>query len=145
MLSFLTVNVDMELEMLVVTSTMLDDVFTGIFVKGLVTGFVVVGLGLVALTVDPTVDDNDGFVLSVVVTVLFSCSGLVVLVVVLAILVGFGLVVVDSDGLNVVVLSSIVVLVVVVGLTVVVLIVDVFVDVVFGVVLGVVILAVVTV
>lgn len=146
MLSFLTVNVDMELEMLVVTSTMLDDVFTGIFVKGLVTGFVVVGLGLVAPTVNPTVDDNNGFVLSVVVTVLFSCSGLVVLVVVLAILVGFGLVVVDSDGLNVVVLPSVVVLVIVVGLTVVDLIVDVFVDVVvFGVVLRVVVLAVVTV
>ena len=145
MLSFLTVNVDIELEMLVVTSTMLDDVFMGIFVKGLVTGFVVVGLSLVALTVDPTVDDNNGFVLSVVVVVLFSCSGLVVLVVVL-VLVGFDLVVVDSDGLDVVVLPPVVVLVIVVGLMVVVLIVDVFVDVVvFGVVLGVVVFAIVTV
>lgn len=145
MLSFLTVNVDIELEMLVVTSTMLDDVFMGIFVKGLVTGFVVVGLSLVALTVDPTVDDNNGFVLSVVVVVLFSCSGLVVLVVVL-VLVGFDLVVVDSDGLDVVVLPPVVVLVIVVGLMVVVLIVDVFVDVVvFGVVLGVVVFAIITV
>lgn len=145
MLSFLTVNVDIELEMLVVTSTMLDDVFMGIFVKGLVTGFVEVGLGLVTLVVD-----KDGFVLSVVVVVLFSCSGLVVLVVVLVILVGFVLVVVDGDGLDVVVFAPIVVLIVVVGLTVVVLIVDVFVDVfvdavVFSVVLGVVVFVTVTV
>lgn len=105
MLSFLTVNVDIELEILVVTSTMLDDIFTGIFIKGVVTGFVVVGLGLVTLTVDPMIDDNDGFVLSVVVVVLFLCSGLVVgLVVVLVVLVGFGLVVVESDGIDVVVL-----------------------------------------
>lgn len=105
MLSFLTVNVDIELEILVVTSTMLDDIFTGIFIKGVVTGFVVVGLGLVTSTVDPMIDDNDGFVLSVVVVVLFSCSGLVVdLVVVLVVLVGFGLVVVESDGIDVVVL-----------------------------------------
>lgn len=102
MLSFLTVNVDIELEILVVTSTMLDDIFTGIFIKGVVTGFVVVGLGLVTSTVDPM---NDGFVLSVVVVVLFSCSGLVVgLAVVLVVLVGFGLVVVESDGIDVVVL-----------------------------------------
>jgi len=84
---------------------MLDDIFTGIFIKGVVTGFVVVGLGLVTLTVDPMIDDNDGFVLSVVVVVLFLCSGLVVgLVVVLVVLVGFGLVVVESDGIDVVVL-----------------------------------------
>lgn len=144
MLSFLTVNVDTELEILVVTSTVLDDTFTGIFIKGVVTGFVVVGLGLVA---DDPINGNDGFVLSVVVIVLFSCSGLVVvLVVVLVILVGFDLVVVESDGVDVVVLPSVVVLVVVVGLMVVILMFDVFVGVVvFSVVLGVVILAIFTV
>lgn len=103
MLSFLTVNVDIELEILVVTSATLDDTFTGIFTKGVVSGFVVVGLGLVTSTVDPTIDDDDGFVLSVVVVILFSCSGpAVVLIVVLVILTGFGLVAVESDGTDVV-------------------------------------------
>lgn len=142
-LSFLTVNVDIELEILVVTSTILD-VFTGSFVKGV--GFVVLGFGFVTLTVDPAVDDN-GLVLSVVAVVLV-CSGLVVFVVVLMILVGFNFVVVveDEDGLAVVednglttVDMPIVVLVVVNGLAVVVLIVDDLV-VVFNVVFGVVVL-----
>lgn len=126
MLSFLTVNVDIELEILVVTSTMLD-VFTGIFVKGV--GFVVLGLGFVTPTVELTVD---GLVLSVVLVY----SGPVVFVVVLVILVGFNLVVVGDSGLDVVDLLLIVVLAVV-DLTVVVRIVDDFVvvfEVVFGVV-----------
>lgn len=128
MLSFLTVNMDIELEILVVTSTMLD-VFTGIFVKGI--GFVVLGLSFVTATVELTVDDN-GLVLSVVLVY----SGLVVFVVVLVILVGFNLVVVGDGGLDVLDLLPIVVLAVV-DLTVVVLIVDDFVvvfEVVFGVV-----------
>lgn len=128
MLSFLTVNVDIELEMLVVTSTILD-VFTGSFVKGV--GFVVLGLGFVTLTVEPTVDDN-GFDPSVVVVALVY-SGLVIFVVVLVVLVGFSFVVVDNDGLVVTGLL-IVVLVVVDGLAVVVLTVDVGFKVVFGVV-----------
>lgn len=125
-LSFLTVNVDIELEILVVTSTMLD-VFAGSFVKGV--GFVVLGRGFVTPTVEPTVDDN-GLVLSVVVVVLVY-SGLVVFVVVLVILVGFNFVVVDDNGLGVVDLL------IVVGPAMVVLIVEDFVvvlEVVFGVV-----------
>lgn len=112
-LSFLTVNVDIELEMLVVTSTMLD-VFMGSFVKDCV-GFVA-GLGLVTPIVVPTVDD--GLVLSVVIV---TYSGLVV---VLVTLVGFDLVVVDCRGLDVVVLLVVVVILAVVGLEVVVSIVD---------------------
>lgn len=132
MLSFLTVNVDIELEILVVTSTMLD-MFVGTFVKGV--GFV--GLGFVTPTVELTVDDN-GLVLSVVV-VMPMYSGLVVFVVVLVlILVGFNFVVVDDDGLAVVDLLTVVV-VAVVDLAVVVLIVGDFVIVVFEVVFGVVV------
>jgi len=129
-LSFLTVNVDVELEILVVISTMLD-VFTGSFVKGV--GFDVLGLGFVTPIVESAVDDN-GFVLSVVVVVLVY-SGLVVFVVVLVILVGFNFVV-EDNGLVVVDLL-IVVLAVVDGVIVVILIVDDFVVVsktVFGVV-----------
>jgi len=128
MLSFLTVNVDIGLEMLVVTSTILD-VFTGSFVKGV--GFVVLGLGLVTLSVELIADDN-GFVSSVIVVALVY-SGLVIFVVVLVILVGFSFVVVDEDGLVVIGLL-IVVLVVVDGLALVVLTVDVGFKVVFGVV-----------
>jgi len=132
-LSFLTVNVDVELEILVVTSTMLD-VFTGSFVKGV--GFDVLGFGFVTPIV-PIVEsavDDSGFVLSVVVVVLVY-SGLVVFVVVLVILVGFNFVV-EDNGLVVVDLL-IVVLAVVDGVIVVILIVDDFVVVsktVFGVV-----------
>lgn len=152
--SFLTVKADVELEtpVVVMTSAMLDAIVVdGTFVTGFV-GFVVVGLGLVAAIVAPMVDDN-GLVFSVIVVVaLLVYSGLVVLVVVLAIFVvvlaifvvvpaGFNLVVVDDDGLDVVVLLSVVVLTVV-ALIVVVLIVGAFV-VVFEVVFGVVVLVLV--
>lgn len=133
-LSFLTVNVDIELEILVVTSTMLD-VFTGTF-KGV--GFVVLGLGFVTPAVELTVDDS-GLVLSVVVVMLVYSGCLVVFVVVLVILVGFNFVVVDDDGLAVVDLLTVVLAVV--DLAVVVLIVDDFV-VVFEVVFGVVVFVV---
>lgn len=141
--SFLTVNVDPELEAFVVTSAM---VVGGTFVTGFV-GFVGVGFGLVTPTVAATVDDNDGLVLSVVVAVLGYSLGLVVLVVVLVTLVGFNFVVLDNNGLDVVALLSDVVVftVVVVGLTVVVLLVDVFrvvLEVVLEVVLGVVVLVI---
>lgn len=132
MLSFLTVNVDVELEMLVVTSTMVD-VVGGTFVNGFV-GVAVVGLGFVAPTVDPTVDDSGLSVVVVVVVVVLVDSGLVIFVVVPVILVVVVFVVVNN-GLGVVVLLLVVALIVV-GLAVVVLIVDVFV-VVFEVVLGV--------
>lgn len=112
---------DIELEMLVVTSTMVD-VLMGTFVRGFV-GFVVAGLGLVAPTVDATVDDS-GLVVSVVVVVLLMYSGRVVFVVVLVIFVGLNFVVVLEDsGLGVVVPLPVVVLAVV-DRTVVVLMLD---------------------
>jgi len=127
--------VDVEFEILVVTSIMVD-VVTGTFVKGFI-GFTVVGLGFVTLIVDPMVDDN-GLVFSVVVVVVLVVdSGLVIFVVVLTISVGFVFVVVNN-GSDVVVPLLIVVLIVV-GLAVVVLIVDVFV-VVFEIVVGVVVM-----
>lgn len=98
MLSFLTVGMNIGLEILVVTSTVLD-MFTGTFVKSV--GFIVLGLGFVTPTVEPTVVDN-GFS---VVVVMLVYSGLVVFVVVLVILVGFNFVVVDNNGLAVVALA----------------------------------------
>jgi len=117
--------VDIELEILVVTSTTVD-AFKGIFVRVGFVGFVMAGFGLVTPTVDLTVDDN-GRVLSVVVVLLLvTYSGLVVFIVVLATLVGFDLLVVVDNGLGVVVLLPVVVLAVV-DRTVVVLVVDVLV------------------
>jgi len=123
--SFLKVSKDIELEMLVVTSTIVD-AFMGTFVRVGFVGFVMIGFGLVTPIVDLTVDDN-GRVLSVVVVLLLVMySGLVVFIVVLAILVGFDLLVVVDNGLGVVVLLPVVVFVVV-DRAVVVLMVDVLV------------------